>query len=62
MTKQERATAELQAIAVLAREFAEKYGYTFTSIFFTNGSVSAWTPHNEPDRIEVYLGRSQEHE
>ena len=55
MTKQERATAELQAIMELLQEFGKKYGYSYVNTAFIDGHVSAWTPHNEPDRIELYI-------
>lgn len=59
MTKQERAAEELQAIAVLVQGFGDRYGYRFVSISFQEGTVSAWTPHDEPDPIDLYIWKGE---
>lgn len=57
MTKQKEAENELREIAQRLREFGEKYEYSFVSISFHDGSLYAWTPDGEPNRLDIYMRR-----
>lgn len=51
------ASQELREIMQRLREFGEKYEYSFVSISFHDGSLYAWTPDGEPNRLDIYVRR-----